>query len=169
MFDFPLYVLSSIFKGNAIKFVAWGKWLAIACLVAIAGYACYLLIDKVTSVFSDEENTLIQSKAQIAKQEEQIKAQQVLIQEMKKSIEQLKASNEATLLIVKELNDDQKKIEIKVISNKKSIDKSLAHVESLDIPEVEKEKKKSQILIKGLNQTYCELFVHSCTAKGKKK
>jgi predicted RNase H-like nuclease (RuvC/YqgF family) len=135
----------------------------------ILGYGVYLAVGLVKNVFSNEEKSLIESREQIAQQQEQIKSQQLIIEEMRKSIEQLKASNELTLSIVKELNSEQKKIEINVKNTKKWIDKSLAQVDSLDISDQEKEKKRSQVLIKGLNQTYCQLFENSCVANGVNK
>ncbi len=169
MFEFPLYVICTLFKEGMAKLSQAVKWLIPIVLIAAAAFAVFTVVEKVKNGFSDEATKMAESKAVIVDQEKQIKDQQRIIDEMKQTIEEMKASHEATLEIIKELRADQEKVEIKVTKKKQSIEKSLARIERLNIPEVDKEKQKSQVLIKGLNDTYCELFTNSCDAQGNAK
>jgi septal ring factor EnvC (AmiA/AmiB activator) len=144
-------------------------WLISIAVISVAGFKVYTFVNKPTNQPSLEIKKVIENKELVTLQEKQIKDQQKIIENMKQSIEQMKASHEETLQIVKELSADQKKVEIKITNKKKTIEKSLNRIESLNISTANKEKQKTKVLIKGLNDTYCELFINSCNQQGNAK
>lgn len=169
MLNFILFAAPKLFKEAIPTISKWAKVIVPFVLIIALFFVISALMNRVKGDVSTEATKAAQNVALIAEQKKQIEEQKAVIEEMRKNIEQMKASHEATLLLVNELNQEKKKIEIKVTKKKQSIQKTLNHIESLDIPEVDKEKQKSEALIKGLNETYCELFTTSCNTIGENK
>lgn len=169
MLNFILFAAPKLFKQAIPTISSWAKVVLPFVLIIGLFFGISAVMNRIKGDVSTEATKAAQNVALIAEQKKEIETQKAVIDEMRKNIEQMKTSHEATLALVKAMNEDQKKIEIKVIKKKQSIEKSLLQIERLDIPEIDKEKQKSKVLIQGLNDTYCELFINSCNIEGKDK
>lgn len=140
MFNLIMLALPGFVKGKLPVVLKYAKWIGIVAVVIGVLFTAGSIIN----------NNITNAK----KQRE--------LEQIKQVIEELKQSHEKTLATVKELKQEQKKIEITVTKKKKTIDNALKQIDTLDIPEADKDSQKSAVLIKGLNETYCELFKDSC-------
>ena len=170
MLNLIMLALPSFFKGKLSTVLKYAKWAGIiAVAIGVLFTAGSLLNNNFNNAKKLHEQDITQKAALIATQEQKIEQQKRELDQIKQSIEEMKKSHEKTLATVNELKQEQKKIEITVTKKKKNIEASLKQIDSLDIPEPDKDSQKSEVLIKGLNETYCELFKDSCNTEGNLK
>lgn len=163
MLNLLMLALPTSFKG---KLPVIGKYLGYGAigllLVGLVYFVVSTMNTNMANVKHQREQEIAQKAAVIATQQNTIEQQKQELEQIKQSIEQLKQSHEKTLATVNELKQEQKKIQITVTKKKQVIEKQLKQIDTLDIPEEDKDAQKSLVLIKGLNETYCELFKDSC-------
>lgn len=163
MFNLIMLALPGFVKGKLPVVLKYAKWLGIiAVVIGVLFTAGSIINSNITNAKKQREQELVQKAELIVTQEKKIEEQKRELEQIKQVIEELKQSHEQTLATVKELKQEQKKIEITVTKKKKTIDNALKQIDTLDIPEADKDSQKSAVLIKGLNETYCELFKDSC-------
>lgn len=161
--EFVFFVIPNLFKGKAASIL---KYIAYALAAALAAGVLYIAGNLINNNFSNakkqREAEFIANKELVVQQAAKIKQQASELDEIKQALQELKQSHEKTLAIVNELKQEQKKIEITVTKKKKIIDKALKQIDNSNASDADKDQQKSAVLIKGLNETYCELFKDSC-------
>lgn len=158
MFKILLLIAPAFIRDNVPNMIKWAKYLAaVSVLVALA---CFVYSTIQENNKRELEN--IQSRALIALQDKKIQEQLEIVEKMKNTLNELKASHEVTMVMVSELQQEQQRIEHAAQDKKRLIDAKLKQIDGLNITQVAKDIKKNQALIKGLNETYCGLFSVAC-------
>lgn len=173
MFNLIMLALPGFIKGKLPVISKYFLWiLGIVFLVAtlyLAGSVINKNLTNAAQSRAQQQKELVQKAETIVAQEKKIEQQKQELEQIKQTLVQMKESHEKTLAVVQELKQEQKKIEIVVTKKKQVIDKTLKQIDTLDIPEADKDQQKSAVLIKGLNETYCELFPNTCKTEGNLK
>lgn len=162
MFNLIMLALPGFVKGKLPVVLKYAKWLGIILAACLLVYGLVSTVNRSIAGFEMKVKEASENKMLVVAQQQKIEQQKQELEQIKQSIEQLKQSHEKTLATVNQLKQEQKKIEITVTKKKKTIDNALKQIDTLDIPEADKDSQKSAVLIKGLNETYCELFKDSC-------
>lgn len=162
MFNLIMLALPGFVKGKLPTVLKYAKWIAIVLAGCLLVYGLVSTVNRSIQSFEMQVKKASEDKILIAAQEKQIEQQKQQIEQIKQSLEEMKQSHEQTLVTINELQQERKKIEIAVTKKKKTIDNALKQIDNLDIPEADKDSQRSEVLIKGLNETYCELFKDSC-------
>ena len=164
MFNLIMLALPGFIKGKLPTMLKCAKWVGVAIILLTLLFGMGMAVNKMLQSYGIKAKEASENKVLVAVQDKQIQQQKQELEQIKQTLEQMKASHEKTLAVVQELKQEQKKIEIVVTKKKQVIDKTLKEIDTLDIPEADKDQQKSAVLIKGLNETYCELFKDSCKA-----
>lgn len=162
MLNLLMLALPTSFKGMLPIVLKYAKWIGIVLAGCILAYGLVSTVNRSIAGYELKAKEAADNKVLVALQQKKIEDQKQELEQIKQSIEQLKQSHEQTLATVNELKQEQKKIQITVTKKKQVIEKQLKQIDTLDIPEEDKDAQNSLVLIKGLNDTYCELFKDSC-------
>ncbi len=155
---FSSFFLSVLLKNNLPTIIKYMKYLIVLSVLVFVGvfsYNTYKSIQQNAKEISDNKVLIDSQSAQLRQQETQIK-------DMVAQVQQLQESQKKTLSILKELSDEQKRIDQSVNTRKQDIDKAIKNIDKKNITQAQKNKLKSKVLINGLNSTYCELFAVNC-------
>lgn len=159
MFNIVALFLPNFIKGKIPSLLKYGGYaLIVAAISTVAFFSFKYFIDSNNENKRIQQQQLIDKAQLIVEQENKIREQQRQIAQATQAIEELKQSHEQTLASVNALKQEQKKIQGIVVKKKQIIEKEFEEIDSLGIPEVDKDAQKSLALITGLNDTYQSLF-----------
>lgn len=162
MFKILLLMAPAFIRNKSSDIIRWICYVSAAVALSLFAYIFHSAVQTAKRY----ESELAQSKNLIAMHDKKIQEQLEIVKKMNETIRELKISHEITSATVVELQQEQQRVEFLVQDKKRVIDSKLRQIDELNIPQAVKEIRKSQTLIKGLNETYCELFSVACSNGG---
>lgn len=163
MLNLLAIISPGIFKDMLTGFMKYFKIILIVAVLVILAVAGYKLYSGVTEYFEQMQA----NKELIIKQAAIIEKQAKYIEDLTKQMQNLQESHDKTLQVLEDLYKEKEKVTEVIVKRKKKVDRDLSNVNSKPIPEDDKAKERSAILIEDLNGTYCELFPTNCINTGK--
>lgn len=156
-------ILPTIFRNQFGNIFKYFKIALIVLFIAFTSFAMYKTYNIITEQFAEMKT----NKELIIKQAAIIEKQAKYIEDLTKQMQNLQESHNATLKVIQDLYEEKKKVDEVTVKRKKKVDSGISNINSKPIPEDDKVKERSALLIDDLNGTYCELFPTNCINTGK--
>lgn len=166
MLNLLMLAVPGALKGMLPSITKYAKWILLALAVMFTVYTVATAVKRVTNTVSASLKEASDNKALVAVQKQKLDEQKQALDQMAESLEQLQQSHEQTLAVISDLRKEQKKIQAAVVKKKVVIDKKLTDIDTQsELTPEQKYDEKSEVLIVGLNDTFCELFPQSCNTE----